>query len=246
MFMSVYLGWFCSSRRILIAVQILWELHNRTEPLSITIFYKRSIPWCLLQHDYYFSNYTILAVSYFLIKVKMSKIISMRTMGRKRIRRQSFNTTRFYLSAVNTNCAQAIWNPDSCNFFAKQLKWMGENRMRGTYRWKHAKQWEERQRQWTAEEKRENSWGDKSTDSGQTGTQADREKEKKEPCDNITPMDMNTMMNCVARFKSNPVVLSLMFTTQSQQGLEATLALSIILHTHTHSPAAVTQSCNSY
>ena len=57
---------------------------------------------------------------------------------------------------------------------------------------------------------------------------AEREREKKEPCDKITAMDMNMKMNCVARFKSNPVVLSLMFTTQSQQGLEATLALSII------------------
>ncbi len=71
--------------------------------------------------------------------------------------------------------------------------------------------------------------------------QTQRER-RKSPCDNIAPMDMNMMMNCVVRFKSNPVVLSLMFTTQSQQGLEATLALSIISlssslslsHTHTH------------
>lgn len=70
--------------------------------------------------------------------------------------------------------------------------------------------------------------------SRQAGRQADRGKEKKEPYDNITPMDMNMMMNCVARFESNAVVLSLMFSTQSQQGLEATLALSMITHTHTH------------
>lgn len=101
---------------------------------------------------------------------------------------------------------------------------------------------EERQRQRTGEEKTGKSQGDKFTADRLGDRQT--EKEKKEPCDNITPMDMNMMMNCVAKFKSNSVVLSLMFTTQSQRGLEATLALSII--SHTHSPAAVTQSCNFY
>lgn len=79
---------------------------------------------------------------------------------------------------------------------------------------------------------------------------ADRQEEKKEPCDNVTPMDMNMTMNSVARFKSNSEVLSLMFTTQSQKGLEATLALSIIpharRHTCTRTPANETQRCNFY
>lgn len=87
----------------------------------------------------------------------------------------------------------------------------------------------------TTEEEREK--GDKSTQRQQT-----EKREKKELCDNITATDMNMTMNCAARFKSNSVVLSLMFTSQSQQGVEATLAVSIISHT----PVAVTQNCNSY
>lgn len=82
-------------------------------------------------------------------------------------------------------------------------------------------------------------------DSRQPGRQADGEKEKKEPCDNTTPMDMNMMMNSVARFKSNPVVV---FDVHPSKSAGTGSNISSLNHfTHTHSPAAaVTQSCNSY
>lgn len=49
----------------------------------------------------------------------------------------------------------------------------------------------------------------------ETSPHRDSGQSKRELYDNITTMDMNTnmMMNCVVRFKSKSVVLSLMFTS---------------------------------
>lgn len=76
-------------------------------------------------------------------------------------------------------------------------------------------------------------------ESRQAGSQADREEEKKDSCDNVTPMDMNMMMNCVARFKSNPVVV---FDVHPSKSAGIGSNISPFNHlTHTHSPAA---GCN--
>lgn len=93
---------------------------------------------------------------------------------------------------------------------------------------------------------------------GQRGKKADRrrdgqrEKGKKEACDSTTPMDMNMMVNCVASFKSDPVVV---FDVHPSKSAGTGSNISSFNHqtcTHTHTPAAaaappaVTQSCNSY
>lgn len=69
------------------------------------------------------------------------------------------------------------------------------------------------------------------------------EDQKKAACDNVTPMDMNMMVNCVAKFKSNPVVVFDVHPSKSAGTGSNISSFNHLAHTR---PAAVTQSSSSY